>query len=723
MKPKLILKKGTSNKKYKRTLKLGNRTRCQTTNNSKKNLLINTIENNTITINSKKSPSKSKYNTIVFPRNMTNQKIKINDHIAIKSRDKILKRCTTEQNTKSYKNIKKPFEKMPKIAYQNNINLYKKIATFPSKNNNQKKKTNTQIILKSKLNNKKEYFNFKNKILFRTPLRIRKNGSNGGTFKLSSENSKINITEYNHNNKVIIDNLKKEIEFLKKEKEYKNELIEKMKEQINEKKENQKVVNENKKLKKELKQLKASTKPNHKIKGIDLFDKFKDEYINKKSEIMQLKKEKDDLISELNYRVYDNLQIRKNIEINIKPESKHKNLKKKINIFYDINKYIENRYIDTLKKKGQKIINFTKVLKTKQINEIRFLIKMILHSNLVSKEIIINSIINNLINFNDIIDSLMQIIKITSPEDKKLLKNYFTLICFDNKNNSQNFNINNLFDEINFYYKDVDKIHHNFDDLEISVEKNKKVFKACKLNDKEKTGLIILNHFDIIFKSLYGNFQEEGKYKEIYNTFIVIMKNHNDSKNLDLYQLNYKSLKHYFTSGLLSSLNNSVTEINEINVNNDEIINNNNEKEIDLKDDKKNNINKEEDENKICSMFISDIFNDILDNEEDKNDIKEDDKNDIKEDDKNDNNNEEDKNDNNEISNICTNFVSNVFEDCLNKNKNKNLFEVCRNFVSDVFDDCLNKAKIEKNIKISNDFIEDIFDFCLKRNSVSEINI
>ena len=279
--------------------------------------------------------------------------------------------------------------------------------------------------------------------------------------------------------------------------------------------------------------------------------------------------------------------------------------------------------------------------------------------------------------------------------------------------NSQNFNINNLFDEINFYYKDVDKIHHNFDDLEISVEKNKKVFKACKLNDKEKTGLIILNHFDIIFKSLYGNFQEEGKYKEIYNTFIVIMKNHNDSKNLDLYQLNYKSLKHYFTSGLLSSLNNSVTEINELNVNNDEIINNN-KKEIDLKDDKNINIIKEEDENKICSMFISDIFNDILDNEEDKNDIKEDDKDDIKED---------DKNDNNEISNICTNFVSNVFDDCLNKNKNKNLFEVCRNFVSDVFDDCLNKAKIEKNIKISNDFIEDIFDFCLKRNSVSEINI
>ena len=133
MKPKLILNKGTYNKKYKRTLKLGNRTRCQTTNNSKKNLLISTIDNTT------------------------------NNHITIKSRDKILKRCTTEQNSKSHKNIKNPYTKMPKINYQNNINLYRKISTLPSKKVNQKR-NNTQIILKSKINDKKEYTSLKNKI-------------------------------------------------------------------------------------------------------------------------------------------------------------------------------------------------------------------------------------------------------------------------------------------------------------------------------------------------------------------------------------------------------------------------------------------------------------------------------------------------------------------------------------------------------------------------------
>jgi hypothetical protein len=331
---------------------------------------------------------------------------------------------------------------------------------------------------------------------------------------------------------------------------------------------------------------------------------------------------------------------------------------------------------------------------------------MIFYSNQISKETILNSIINNLINFNDILDSFIQLIKTASPEDKKLLKNYFTLISFDDKNISNNFNINNLFNEINFYFDDVDKMHNNFDDIEISIEKNKKIFKACKLNDKEKTGLILLSHFDIIFKSIYGDFQEEGKNKEIYNTFIVIMKNHNDLENLDLYKLYYKNLKNYYTTDKLSSLNSSIAEIN---INNDEAPNNYNESEIVSSDDNNKNISKEEeDDSKICSNFISDIFNDILENEEDKNEKNEDD-------------NEDDKKDNDEISNICQNFVAKVFEDCLNKIKSKNLYKVCRNFVSDVFDNCLNKAKMDKNIKISNDFVEDVFDFCLKKNTVGEI--
>ena len=697
MKAQLSLKKGLQNKAFKRTLKLGNRIRSQTTTNSKKNLLITTIENTNNTTITKKSPNKSKYNTIIFPRNMTNQKIKISNHITIKSKDKNLKRYITEQNHKSYNNIKTPYTELPQINCQNNINIYRKVNTFSSKN---KSNNNTQINSKSKNKNKKSYLNLNEKIIFRTPLRIRKNGSNGGIFhKLNSENSKINITETNCNNKIIIENMKKEIEFLKKEKIYKNELIEKMRLQIKENKNRQNVINENKKLKKELKELKSSIKiENNKVyKDVDLFDQFKNEYINKKSKVVQLKKEKDDLINELNYKVYNNLHIRKNIEINIKSELKHKNVRNKTNIFYDMNKYIENRYISTLKKQRENFNDYTKALRTKQINEIRFLIKMIFYSNKITKDIVLNSVINNLMNFNDIINSFIQLIKTKSNTDKKLLKNYFTLICFDNKNISNNFNINNLFNEINHYFNDIENLKDNFENMNISVEKNKKIFKACKLNDKIKSGLIELNHFNIIFKAIYGNFQDNKKNKEIYDTFIIIMKNYNDLKNLDLYNLSYKNLKISKTPDKLSSLNNSIISNN---IKNEEIINdnkndninnniNNNNENI-TNNNSSNNIIKVEDDTKICNDFVTDLFNDVLDASKD----------------------------NNEIDNICKDFVSNVFEDCLNRNKNSNFYEVCYDFVSDVFDDCLKRAKNESNIKICYDFVEDIFDTCLKKNQV-----
>ena len=497
--------------------------------------------------------------------------------------------------------------------------------------------------------------------------------------------------------------MKKEIEFLKKEKIYKNELIEKMRLQIKENKNRQRMINENKKLKKELKELKSSIKiENNKVyKDVDLFDQFKNEYINKKSKVVQLKKEKDDLINELNYKVYNNLHIRKNIEINIKSELKHKNVRNKTNIFYDMNKYIENRYISTLKKQRENFNDYTKALRTKQINEIRFLIKMIFYSNKITKDIVLNSVINNLMNFNDIINSFIQLIKTKSNTDKKLLKNYFTLICFDNKNISNNFNINNLFNEINHYFNDIENLKNNFENMNISVEKNKKIFKACKLNDKIKSGLIELNHFNIIFKAIYGNFQDNKKNKEIYDTFIIIMKNYNDLKNLDLYNLSYKNLKISKTPDKLSSLNNSIISNN---IKNEEIINdnkndnkndninnniNNNNENI-TNNNSSNNIIKVEDDTKICNDFVTDLFNDVLDAPKD----------------------------NNEIDNICKDFVSNVFEDCLNRNKISNFYEVCYDFVSDVFDDCLKRAKNESNIKICYDFVEDIFDTCLKKNQV-----
>ena len=297
MKAKYTLKKEIKKTKFKRTLNLGNRLHSQTATNSKKNLTIATNENvnNNIILKNSGNKNKNNYNTIVLPRSKTNKKLFVNNHIILKSKDKNItkpgiKRCTTDQNQSSNKNskihnknnIKNNLQtKLPLINHQNNITLYKKkINSFSSKKNSKSNSTQSHIILKSKNKNQKENLNINQKTLFRTPLRIRKNGSNGGIFqKLISDKSIISITESN-NNKLKIENLKKELDFLKKEKEYKNNIIEKMREEINETRNKQEIIKENKKLKKEIKVLKANLKnANDKIyNDIDLLDKFKNEY-------------------------------------------------------------------------------------------------------------------------------------------------------------------------------------------------------------------------------------------------------------------------------------------------------------------------------------------------------------------------------------------------------------------------------------------------------------
>ena len=467
---------------------------------------------------------------------------------------------------------------------------------------------------------------------------------------------------------------------------YKNELIEKMRQQIQENKEKQKVENENKKLKKELKELKAKNKKENRIgKDVDLFDKFKDEYINQKSKVIELKKEHNDLIGELDYKVYNNLVIKKNVEFKIVGNGNKINRNKRINVYHDMNRYIENRYRTELKKQGENINDYTRVLRTSQLNEIRFLIKMIFFSNKISKDIIYNSIINTLMNFNEMINIFIQLIKTNSPSDIKLLKNYFTSISFNNNNVTKKFNINNIFTEIDFYFNDLDKIKKNFDDMNTSGEKNKKILKVCKRNDKNKNGLIELNHFNKIFKEIYGNFHNNQQNKEIYDTFIVIMKNYDDLKNLDLYQLSYLNLK-----------NNSNEQLSNINNSKYEITLDKNE----IKNEKQNNIdnisnNKEEDDTKICSNFVTDLFNDVIDKANDNNDNTD--------------------NNNNDIDNICKNFVSNVFEECLYRHNNKHFYNVCQKFVSDLFDDCLKRVNNEKNLKMCNNFVEDVFDSCLNK--------
>ena len=685
MKPKYFIKKEIQNKNFKRTLNLENRIRSQTSKNSKKNLSLSTIENN---ITLKKPKNKSRYNTIILPRAQTNKKIKINKNLTIKTNNNnyrkiFIKKYTTEENHKYYKNTD-TYTTLPILNCQNTIDKYQKIITYTSQKDSQKKNNTSLLIHKQimKNRNKTKQANLKQNIIFRTPLRIRKNGSNGGVLhKLSSDNSKNNITEYNNNN-IIIENMKKEIDFLKKEKEFKNNFIEKMKQQIQEDKKKQEILKENKKLKKELNVLKANFRYDGKIYNeIDLFEKFKNEYLTYKSQATKLKDENSALLKKLNFKMYNNLLIRKNIEIQIISKVNNKKENGKLIGNNNMNKYIEKVYKSELKKLGENINDYEKPLKKKQLNEIRYLIKLIFHSNQIEKEIILNLIINNLMNFNEILNLLIQRIKTESTSDKILLKNYYTTICFDNnKNKSKNFNIYNIFDEIKLYFTDIENLKKNIDFDDASNDRIKRLMKECTNNDKINNGLIELNQFNSIFKSIYGDYHYDEKIKELYDTFIIIMKNYNNLNNLDLYNLYYKNLDNYIIKEKLPRLNKLKYYIDS-NLN----IDKSDKKENSIEQKNKINTNLEDNESKICNDFVSELFNDCIN---------------------------EKKNDKENIENICQDFVSNIFSECQTKNQNTYTLKVCQDFVSDIFSEC--KRRNSNLNHACKDFVGDPFDSCLE---------
>ena len=593
MKVKYPIKKVQKYPHYIRTLKLGNRQNSKKSSNSFKNLTIPTTDTAII---SKKSKNTMKYNkTTIEPSSLTKKKIKINNHVIIKSKDK----------------------------NKTNI-IFRKVKTL-----SEKKNLHT-ININSNINNK----NQSNNNFFRTPLRIRKNGSNGGIFK--NENLKINLTEYNTNN--IIDNLKKEIEFLKRENIYKKNLIENMKERIKENKIKENIMKENNELKKEIKILKIDLKKNKKIfNDINLFDKFHNDYIAKKSKIEELKQEKKILMNKIHFKKkYTNLFIRKNTEINIKSNNMINN---------DMNNYIEQKYKLSLNED-----DINEELSIEKIDEIRYLIKMILNSNKITKDSTINLVINNLINYNEIINLLIQLLNINSPLDKKIIKKYFNFIIYNNpdKNKINFFDINNIFNEINYYYIDnISKIN-NFHEK----EKIKNIINECKKSDKLLTGFISIDLFKNIFEKFFGDLKKK-KNKDIYDTFIFIMKhNENNLKNFGLYSLYYNNLKNQKL----------ISELTDISYIDDE--EESEDKDAKICKDFFEDIFNEEKNNIICNDFVSKIFDEGLNKVKIKNEMK-----------------------------ICTDFVQNIFEESLEKIRNTQNIKVCHDFINNIFDSCLKKNK------------------------------
>lgn len=569
MKLKVVLTKGFKKNKVTRTLKLGKRSNSKNAHSSIKDLSLPKEKNNNITIK-KVNNSKSKN------KQQSNSKNKLS-HTVIKAREKPFNKNfnKTEQNQNPNQTTEFKNSTISNTSPYQKINILKEKKRLIKTRENSYSNTN----LKKYNHNNYNLIDKNKKIYFKTPIKIRNIMGHGAYPKKLNIDSNINKQYLNKvytnnnekNNNTTIMNLQKELELLKKEKLYKTMLITNMKQQIEEYQKQQQIIYENNLLKEEIEILKNKynyfnnkdifRNSNNKniYKSNDLFDALKYEYFNSQNQVMELKKENNELKTELNNKLNENIKIQKNIEIYIPRKIKQKNIndnntdinKNGINQTYqnnNLNKYIEMKYKEFFQKEKDDINDYYKPLKEEQIKEIRFLIKMTLNSNKIAKNKILNFIINNLTNLNNIINSLiLDFIKTNSTFDIVLLRHYFTLSCINQKNKA--FDINNLFNEINYYYDDKDKAKNKFKSQKIynflsNNENIKQLINECKFKDQFNIGIIELNEFNEIFIGAYGNYINNEKNKDLYDLLIYVMKNYYNLNDLGLYHLCYQNLNY-----------------------------------------------------------------------------------------------------------------------------------------------------------------------------------
>lgn len=741
MKVKVVLTKGFKNSKISRTLNLGNRNHSKTAESSIKDLNLPATNNNIATkkINEKNSKSKSKN------KQQTNSKKKIT-HTEIQAKEKSLDKNISqiEQNhilnkINEYKN-----------STITNSTPYQKINELQEKKRKLKARENSYSNLPLKKYSFKTNYNYtncndKNKnIYFRTPIKIKKLGRSKDMVHKINIHSKLNNqyicsylndneNSFNNNTSVVL-NLQKELECLKRENLMKAMLVANMKQQIEECKNQQKIIEENHLLKEEIEFLKSNFKSNDINKNneklresnndkMDLFDKLKNEYFNSQNQVNELMNQNKKLKEELNK--LNEKSVKREIEINIIGKANDKNNVNKTNKNNNsqgnnnFNNYIENKYKLILAKEKEDINNYNKPLKDEQKDKIRFLIKMTLNSNNIQKDKILHFIINNLTNLNDIINSIItDFLKTNSTFDKVLLRHYLTSICYENKNKT--FNINNLFNEINYYYNGIEKIKQNIQKIHHFISNNeniKQLINECKFKDQFNVGIIELNQFNEIFIGAYGNYVNNEKNRDLYDLLIFAMKNYYNLSDLGLYHLCYLNLDYETFQQKLSN-SNRIKNVN--NKDNDNLGKNEHESHDIFSNNYYNNINSSNSENNSCKYSNKnqnlnsneDVFADVSINVEqstalvnvkfknhydsdcDNNSVVQTSINGI-----NSNvNNEEDlsKNDNNEDDDEEENILF-TNEDT----------QVCIDFVTNIFDYCMKKIQKEKNQKnCSDDIVE-----------------
>ena len=711
MKVKVVLTKGSKKNKITRTLNLGKKAYSKTAESSLNDLNFPNTNNKVgdKNINDKNNRSKSKN------KQQSNLKTKL-IHTVIKAKEKPTKTIKSQTEQNHILNKTNDYSTISNISPIQTINEEKRRKLKVRENSYSNailKKYNFKNNYFYKYDNLRTNFNDKNKsIYFKTPFRMRK------------INQYLNSNSDKHNNIMTILDLQKELEILKRENIYKTMLVTNMKQQIEEYQNQQKIIQENTLLKEEIKIL--NNKYNNtneemaideelrksKYNRVDLFDKLKYEYFNNQNQVNELKMQNKELKTELN-KISNNTEIKRVIEIKIIGNSSYNNNKetKMINkqVNNDLNSYIENKYKLILAQEKEDINNYYKPLKEDQLSEIRFLIKMTLNSNNIPKNKILNFLINNLTNLNVIINSIISdYLKINNTFDKVLLRHYYTSICYNCKNRT--FNINNLFNEINYYYIGIETIVNNIQKIYHFLSNNeniKQLINECKFKDQFNIGIIELNQFNEIFIGAYGNFVNNEKNKELYDLLICAMKKYDNLTDLGLYHLCYQNFKNLNNEAFQQksskkiknvndnendNLGKNEDEINDIFVNNYYISSNNSESYSKNNSYKYSNTNKKSNSNE-------DVFADVSINVEQSTalvNVK------FK------NNYDNDYENNSVVQTSINGLNSNVNnEEYIVKNGNneeeENIIftsedhQVCLNFVNRIFEYCRDKLERDKN--------------------------
>ena len=415
------------------------------------------------------------------------------------------------------------------------------------------------------INNVKNIFEMK---LKNTPIKLKNLARKRIFNKTATINNKITSIysrEIEKNNKKLtISNLQKEIESLNRENLYKGMLINNMKQQIEEYQKDKEFTDKNNKLLKEINSMKE--KKNHKENNrnnenknltnanqLEILEKLKKNITKHQNLITELQNENKQLKIDLDKKLHPNNHINKNKkseDISKRNENIINNIEQKEEDSFS--EYVKMKCISNIKKNKNNYGDL-KLLTDKQKNEIHFMIQMILLSNGIAEDKVMNLLLENLTNLNKIIEKLINdYLKLNSILDKQTIHNYFiSLICINDdiskvdKEEDLKFNIISLFIEFHSYFSNIN-LQNFFASKKVNsiIDKNeniKQLITECKYQDQFNTGTIELKQFNEIFINAYGNLNEINNHN-LYVILIYIMKIYKKIENLDLFYLCYKNL-------------------------------------------------------------------------------------------------------------------------------------------------------------------------------------